>query len=77
MEELGRKLERLNRQAEQNLTFLSESGGQLRANCYGQDRYWRRYWCLPKAGGVFVEGMESSEPELYNLLLEVSIKVKI
>ena len=29
----------------------------------GQDRYRRRYWILPKCGGVFVEGLESGEPE--------------
>lgn len=29
---------------------------------YGQDRFRRRYWVLPTAGGVYVESMESSEP---------------
>lgn len=71
VEEMARKLEKLHRQAEQTLNSLSESGGQLRAVCYGQDRYWRRYWSLPTAGGLFVEGMESAEPDLFEELLQV------
>jgi hypothetical protein len=31
---------------------------------FGQDRYKRRYWVLPFAGGIYVEGLESAEPEL-------------
>lgn len=27
-------------------------------------RYWRRYWSLGKCGGIFVEGMESAQPEI-------------
>lgn len=34
---------------------------QLRAISFGQDRYRRRYWLIPHAGGIFVEGMESAE----------------
>lgn len=64
-EELGKKLEKLVKQSEVQLQALNCSAGQLRATCYGQDRYWRRYWSLPKAGGVFVEGIESAEPELF------------
>lgn len=64
-EELGKKLEKLLKQSEIQLQALNCSGGQLRATCYGQDRYWRRYWSLPQAGGVFVEGIESAEPELF------------
>lgn len=64
-EELGKKLEKLIKQSEVQLQALNSSAGQLRATCYGQDRYWRRYWSLPKAGGVFVEGIESAEPELF------------
>jgi len=36
---------------------------KLSAMSFGQDRYRRRYWVLPKCGGIFVEGLESSEPE--------------
>lgn len=64
-EELGKKLEKLIKQSEMQLQTLNSSAGQLRATCYGQDRYWRRYWSLPKAGGVFVEGIESAEPEFF------------
>ncbi|XP_044265111.1 bromodomain adjacent to zinc finger domain protein 2B-like isoform X8 [Tribolium madens] len=63
-EELGKKLEKLVKQSEAQLQSLNSSTHQLRASCFGQDRYWRRYWCLSKAGGVFVEAMESAEPEV-------------
>lgn len=36
---------------------------KLSAMSFGQDRYRRRYWVLPKSGGIFVEGLESGEPE--------------
>ncbi len=36
---------------------------KMRAMDLGQDRYRRRYWVLHQCGGVFVEGMESSEPD--------------
>lgn len=60
-----KKLEKHLKASETQLQSLNASSHQLRATCYGQDRYWRRYWCLPKAGGIFVEGMESAEPELF------------
>lgn len=61
---MGKKLEKLVKQSEIQLQSLNSSTHQLRATCFGQDRYWRRYWCLSKAGGVFVEAMESAEPEI-------------
>jgi len=36
---------------------------RLSAMTFGQDRYRRRYWVLPKCGGILVEGLESGEPE--------------
>jgi len=36
---------------------------KLSAMSFGQDRYRRRYWVLPKCGGILVEGLESGEPE--------------
>jgi hypothetical protein len=54
------------RQSDNSLQALSTSAQQLRAICFGQDRFWRRYWTLPCAGGVFVEAMESAEPEVYS-----------
>ncbi|XP_025834875.1 uncharacterized protein LOC108740196 isoform X2 [Agrilus planipennis] len=62
-EELGKKLEKLVKQSQIHLQSLNAAGHQLRATCFGQDRYWRRYWSLPKAGGVFVEAIESADPE--------------
>ncbi|KAG5873343.1 hypothetical protein JTB14_032316 [Gonioctena quinquepunctata] len=62
-EELGKKLEKLVKTSETHLQTLNIASLQLRAICFGQDRYFRRYWSLPKAGGVFVEGMESADPE--------------
>ncbi|XP_045486667.1 bromodomain adjacent to zinc finger domain protein 2B isoform X11 [Pieris rapae] len=63
-EELSRKLEKLLRQSEQQVLQLAAASNSLRATCYGQDRYWRRYWSLGKCGGVFVEGMESAQSEI-------------
>ncbi|XP_045508101.1 uncharacterized protein LOC123703935 [Colias croceus] len=63
-EELSRKLEKLLRQSEQQQLQLAAASHSLRASCYGQDRYWRRYWWLGSCGGVFVEGMESAQPEI-------------
>lgn len=51
------------KQSEVQLNTLNTSALQLRATCFGQDRYYRRYWTLPRSGGVFVEGMESADPE--------------
>ncbi|VEN44392.1 unnamed protein product [Callosobruchus maculatus] len=62
-EELGKKLEKHIKQSEALLQTLNVSTSQLRATCFGQDRYFRRYWTLPKAGGIFVEAMESADPE--------------
>ncbi|XP_060808799.1 uncharacterized protein LOC106129494 [Amyelois transitella] len=78
-EELGRKLEKLLRQSEQQLQQLTAGSHSLRATCYGQDRYWRRYWSLGKAGGIFVEGMESAQPEIvaYHESLEHSALLKV
>ncbi|XP_060523165.1 uncharacterized protein LOC132700053 isoform X3 [Cylas formicarius] len=62
-EELGKKLEKLLKTSETQLESLSKSMQQLRAGNFGEDRYFRRYWSLPKCGGIFVEAMESAEPE--------------
>lgn len=63
-DELYKKLEKILKSASQNKFLLEQSANSLRANCYGQDRYWRRYWHLPRAGGIFVEGLESAQPEI-------------
>lgn len=61
MEELKRKIERLGRQSAQMLTQLALSDLQLRALNMGQDRFRRRLWILPHAGGVYLEALESGE----------------
>lgn len=55
---------------------LNNSSKQLRAHIFGQDRYWRRYWELACAGGIFVEAMESAEPETLELQAELDEKYK-
>lgn len=71
-EEVYKKLEKIIKVANQNKTLIEQSSNSLRATCYGQDRFWRRYWHLPKTGGIYVEGLESAQPELlkYHMKLE-------
>lgn len=75
-EELSRKLEKLMRQSEQQLQQLAAGSHALRATCYGQDRYWRRYWSLGKCGGIFVEAMESSQPEIMNYHQQLELQAQ-
>ncbi|XP_076658694.1 bromodomain adjacent to zinc finger domain protein 2B isoform X9 [Halictus rubicundus] len=75
-EELGKKLDKLLKQSEEQLQKLNSSSKQLRAHIFGQDRYWRRYWELACAGGIFVEAMESAEPETLELQAELDEKYK-
>uniref|UniRef100_A0A0K8STL3 Bromodomain adjacent to zinc finger domain protein 2B n=2 Tax=Lygus hesperus TaxID=30085 RepID=A0A0K8STL3_LYGHE len=60
---IGETLAVVSKQAEVNTKALADYSGQLRATCLGQDRYCRRYWCL--STGIYVEGMESADPELF------------
>ncbi|XP_043287947.1 bromodomain adjacent to zinc finger domain protein 2B isoform X7 [Venturia canescens] len=75
-EELGKKLDKLLKQSEEQLQKLNQSSKSLRAHVFGQDRYWRRYWELPCAGGIFIEAMESAEPEILALQAELDEKWK-
>lgn len=75
-EELGKKLDRLLKHSEEQLQKLNSSSKQLRAHVLGQDRYWRRYWELPCAGGIFVEAMESAEPEILDIQAELDVNYK-
>ncbi|EDV98650.1 GH22409 [Drosophila grimshawi] len=43
---------------------LEKSTNQLRAACVGQDRFWRRYWKLPKADDIFIEARESAQNDI-------------
>lgn len=63
-DEMHKKLERVLKSAYQNKVLIEQSSNSLRAMCYGQDRFWRRYWHLPRTGGIFVEGLESAQPEI-------------
>ncbi|EEC01046.1 bromodomain-containing protein, putative [Ixodes scapularis] len=42
---------------------VAKASSSIRAVMLGQDRFRRRYWLLPVAGGVFVEAMESCEQD--------------
>lgn len=75
-EELGKKLDKLLKQSEEQLQKLNSSSKSLRAHVFGQDRYWRRYWELPCSGGIFVEAMESAEPEILILQADLDEKWK-
>ncbi|XP_011493798.1 PREDICTED: bromodomain adjacent to zinc finger domain protein 2B [Ceratosolen solmsi marchali] len=70
-EELGKKLDKLLKQSEEQLQKLNSSSKELRAHVFGQDRYWRRYWELPCAGGIYVEAMESAETDVLALQAEL------
>lgn len=70
-DEVHKKLEKVLKQSYQTSRMLEQSSQQLRAQCYGQDRYWRRYWHLPKAGGIYVEALESGQPEIYKYHTEL------
>ncbi|XP_066142335.1 bromodomain adjacent to zinc finger domain protein 2B isoform X3 [Euwallacea fornicatus] len=64
-EELAKKLEKHIQTSENHLTSSNLASSQLRAVTFGEDRFFRRYWSLPKSGGIFIEAMESAEPEQF------------
>lgn len=64
-EEVQKKLEKILEQSFHTKKQLQKALNSLRAKHYGQDRYWRRYWYLPKCGGIYVEGLESAQNDLY------------
>lgn len=66
MEEANKRLEKM---LEQSMTVEKQLNGalnSLRAKNLGKDRFYRQYWLLPKTGGIYVEGMETSEPEIFS-----------
>lgn len=63
-EEAQKKLEKILENSFQTKQQLQKSLNSLRAKHYGQDRFWRRYWYLPKCGGIFVEGLESAQSDI-------------
>ncbi|GIY66253.1 bromodomain adjacent to zinc finger domain protein 2A [Caerostris extrusa] len=63
-EEINKKIEKLTKQLTTCSNKLTKAFYTIRGATFGMDRYHRRYWVLPKAGGVYVESMESSlKPE--------------
>ncbi|XP_058453009.1 uncharacterized protein LOC131431358 isoform X3 [Malaya genurostris] len=63
-EEAQKKYDKILEESFQNKQQLENALNQLRVKCYGQDRYWRRYWNLSKCGGIYVEAMESTQPDV-------------
>lgn len=64
-DEVQKKLEKIVEQSFHTKKQLQKALNSLRAKHYGQDRYWRRYWYLPKCGGIYVEGLESAQHDIY------------
>lgn len=64
-DEVQKKLEKILEQSFHTKKQLQKALNSLRAKHYGQDRYWRRYWYLPKCGGIYVEGLESAQNDIY------------
>ena len=61
-EELQKKIEKTSRQLNKRTSELTFVTNCVRVNDLGQDRYRRRYWHFAHASGVYIEGVESSEP---------------
>lgn len=62
-EELEKRIEKLSKQQTQYQSKVAKASSSIRAVMLGQDRFRRRYWLLPLAGGVFIEAMESCEQD--------------
>nr|XP_006819674.1 PREDICTED: bromodomain adjacent to zinc finger domain protein 2B-like [Saccoglossus kowalevskii] len=60
-DEMDKKIDKLTKQQCQFRNKLFEASHALRAMSFGQDRFRRRFWVLPHAGGIYVEGMASAE----------------
>ncbi|CAL1274244.1 unnamed protein product [Larinioides sclopetarius] len=59
-DEINKKIEKLTKQLTLCSNKLTKAFYTIRGATFGMDRFHRRYWVLPKAGGVYVESMESS-----------------
>lgn len=62
-EELDKKLNKLAKECSQINHKLNKAIQRLRISPLGLDRYRRRFWFLPAAGCIFIEGIESGQPE--------------
>jgi len=78
-DEIHKKLDRIIKASNQNIKLLDQTSNQLRAKSYGQDRYWRRFWHLPNAGGIYAEALESAQPDIfkYHSILEEQHDLKL
>ncbi|XP_052093542.1 bromodomain adjacent to zinc finger domain protein 2B-like isoform X4 [Mytilus californianus] len=74
LEECEKKIEKLQKQHAQHRAKVFKASHRVRAITLGQDRYKRRYWVLPKAGGVYVEGLESGNFEEKIMIKDCEIK---
>ncbi|EDV94236.1 GH23907 [Drosophila grimshawi] len=63
-DELQKKLDKIVDALRNSKVALQKGTNQLRAACFGQDRFWRRYWKLPKADGIFIEALESAQNDI-------------
>ncbi|KAF7215937.1 bromodomain adjacent to zinc finger domain protein 2B isoform X2 [Nothobranchius furzeri] len=59
--ELEKQIETTSKLQSQIQQKLFDSSYTLRSMTIGEDRFRRRYWLLPKCGGVFVEGVQNCE----------------
>ncbi|KFM75592.1 Bromodomain adjacent to zinc finger domain protein 2B, partial [Stegodyphus mimosarum] len=72
-DEINKKIEKLSKQLTLCSNRLTKAFYTIRGATFGMDRYHRRYWVLPKSGGVFAESMESSlKPEEREKVLAAS-----
>ena len=58
-EELHKRIEQLNNHNNNLSRDIYEGNRTIRPTSLGQDRYHRAYWVLPRAGGIYVESLES------------------
>ncbi|KPM11598.1 toutatis-like protein [Sarcoptes scabiei] len=77
-DEIEKKIEKLNKQCNQMNNKMLKAYNSYRVFPLGQDRYRRNYWVIPNCGGVFVEGIESGEPEemINNVWTEEEIEME-
>ncbi|EDV94221.1 GH11762 [Drosophila grimshawi] len=64
-DELQKKLDKIVRASLNCKEALEKTTNQLRDASFGQELFWRRYWKLPKADGIFIEALESAENNIF------------
>ncbi|XP_055998604.1 bromodomain adjacent to zinc finger domain protein 2B-like isoform X7 [Ostrea edulis] len=78
-EECEKEIDKLQKQHAQYRAKVFKASYKVRAISLGQDRYKRRYWVLPTAGGVYVESQESGyfNEEIQKKLIKQEVKKEI